>query len=395
MSTIEVSTTSEIGRTALPRRILELMQERGDAFTIRGFSQRLGISREYLRIMLAGDRPISPAMTERIAQGLGITVERLKQTDTQHLVQELTTVLGASKRTKPMLLRARDMAEKLVKTALGATERALHLNNLGRVQFFQQEYDEAHGTWLQGLEYAKLLYEQYEEKDLLHLITANLMLTYTIRKEFSHVEEILRLVEQAMPENSIALGLASSTRMNMCLELKKYRQAKEHAISSLEHYRRTNDDSRIAKAMINIAHCDYLLGDYENSAISLSSAIEHAKNYDYTLVFAVKEYVKVLIKQKNYEKAAQSIEKYESIAKDYPDIHGRLLILYTRIKNDPSFSIRISDDSTRSLQVRYFACKCLFDFYSKKGDAETALMYYERARIYSNAKSEFFEEEGF
>ena len=49
---------------------------KGEAYSIRSFSQKLGISREYLRLMVTGSRSIPPKMLEKIAAGLGVSVIR-------------------------------------------------------------------------------------------------------------------------------------------------------------------------------------------------------------------------------------------------------------------------------------------------------------------------------
>ncbi|PWK16145.1 helix-turn-helix domain-containing protein [Tumebacillus permanentifrigoris] len=393
MSTIEQTINPTKGKIPLTRRIAELMQEKGDGFTIRGFATRLGISREYLRLMLSGERNLSPAMLEKIAQGLGVSLERLHQLDTAKSQMELSKLLDRHRRTKVMLMQALDLATVIVKLARGATERGFALNNLGRVQFLQAKYDEAHGTWSRALVYAQQLHAQFDEKHLLHLVTANLMLTSTIRKEYSNIEEILQVVEQAFPDNSQVMGISFYTRMKMQEDRGDMKQAKEHAYRSLEFFEQTNNGNHIGKALYNAAYYEYILGNYEKSAKLLSSALKHVLPYEDVLVQVVKNYVKSLMKLRDYDTAIQVVEEYTEVVKEYPEYAAKLKIMYSVAVDDPSYAESVINDATLSASVRYIASKCLTEYYYLKGDAVTAMRYYEKVRIYSSTKSEYLDEE--
>lgn len=135
MSTVEHTVSSTTGRVPLPRRISELMAEKGDACSIRAFSARIGISRELLRLVLAGERSVTTSTLVKVAEGLGVTVERLTQEDTEKWELEIERICEAKNRTKPMLQRAFELSKQVVSIAKGATERAYALLMLGRVQF--------------------------------------------------------------------------------------------------------------------------------------------------------------------------------------------------------------------------------------------------------------------
>ncbi|MBL0387280.1 helix-turn-helix transcriptional regulator [Tumebacillus sp. ITR2] len=395
MSTVEHILDTDLNRIPLVRRILELMNEKGDAFTIRGFASRLGISREYLRLMTTGERPISPAMLERIAHGLGVTVERLKQKDTVKQEQDLQVLLNGKRRTKTTLARANKLATELMGVAFGATERAYSLNNLGRVQYLQMNYEEAHRTWLRALDYAKTLQTDYGDSHLLHLVTANLMITHIIRKEYTGIEDMLSLVEGVFADHPEALGLAQSARMKMQEERGNLDLAKAHAYRALEFFQKTDNEKQIGTALINVAYIEYLLGNYDKSSEVLRSAIDGIREYDDILIHVVKDYVKALMKKRDYQKVVEIVKEYETLAKDFPDFSGRLKIMYSVAADEPSIAESVANNKDMSYQVRHWACKCLMEYYYLKGDADSAIRYYEKVRIYSNTKSEFLDEEGF
>lgn len=395
MLAIDYTETRLAGHLKLTRRIAEIMQEKGDAFSIRAFSSRIGISREYLRLTLLGERPLTPSMLEKIANGLGMSVERIRQMDTIEIEKELLAILEGKKRTKIMVLRARSLANELVNVAVGASERGFSLHYLGRVMYMQEQYDEAHQTWLLAWGYAKNLETEYADPTLLHLVSANLMLTYSIRKDYSNIEELLNIVEKAFHNDPDKLGKSYYTRMIVENSRGNYEASKKHAYRSLEHFEQTHNNRQIGHALINVSYCEYLLGNYKTSARALLSAIKIVEHHEDILIIAVKEYAKTLLKLREHETAARIIEQYDSLAREYPEYWAKMQIMYTVVKNDPAYAEHVSNDADMPLHIRYFACKCLFEYFASQGDTKNAISYYKKGRIYSNSKMEFYDEEGF
>lgn len=392
MSTVENTSVVNEVKMTLHRRIAEIMQEKGDSFSIRAFSSRLGMSRETLRLIVTGERPVTPSELERIAAGLGLSVERLKKMDTLYKEQEVDLVLHATKRTKVMLMRALDFAEELVAVSKGGTERGSNLLRLGRIQYFLQQYDEAHHSFQSALKYAEIINEQFGEAYLLHRSTGLLMLTHTIRKEYSNVEHMIQLMETVFHLNPEKMGYVYYTRMKWNEHKGNIRLAKENAYTALDWFKQTCDMEQIGKAMINVAHFEYCTKNYEESARVLNSAIKILEPFDFSLLFAVKEYTKTLLRLGDAVAAIKLIEEYSYLANDYPDLRGKIQIMYTHAKNDPQYAARISEDPSISAGVRSLACKNLMQFFSLKDDASSVMFYYKKGRMISN-KSEFFDEE--
>ncbi|HEU4965745.1 MAG TPA: helix-turn-helix transcriptional regulator, partial [Bacilli bacterium] len=345
----------------LGRRIAEMLAERGDAFSIRAFSSRIGISREIIRKMLSGERYIAPSELNRIARGLSVSVERLKQTDTQAKRSELERFFKARKFTKPTMLWAQSVATELTEVALGATERGESLNNLGKVVFLQQNYEAAHRSWLQALEYAETIYHQHHDAGLLHAVTANLMLTYSLRKEYSRIEDVLQITERAFAEDVEVMGQVEYTRMKVQEERGAIEQARVHAYRSYEFFEQTQNRRQISHASINTAHYEYLLGNYAASARILSDAIDTSKPFEDILIRVVKEYVKSLIQLREYEKATRVIDVFEALAAEHPEIQSKLQIMKSTATGNPSFAEVIANDVGRGQAVRFYASRCLIE----------------------------------
>jgi tetratricopeptide (TPR) repeat protein len=395
MSSIEYTVTSTIGRIQIGRRIAELMQERGDAFSIRAFAERIGMNRETFRTILTGDRPITLPELEKVTRGLGISEERLRQMDTFKKEEELVALLKANTRTKVMLMRAQSIAQELVEVALGATERGFAYNNLGRAQFLLQQYEDAHRSWKQAYEYGKKIQKAYNDSRLVKIVSENLMMTCARLRDYGGADEMLQLVEQTSADDHNALGMVAYARMVMYGDRGSLEQAREYAYLSLEHFSKTNNKKQIGHGHINVARIEYLLGNYAVSAEILASALEIVNDFDHMLVRVVKDYVRTLIKLRDYDTAIQVVEKYEPVTKQFPEYWGKMQIMYTVLKDDPKYADQISKDLHASVEVRSLACKCLFEYYAKRGDSESALRYYELERKYSRDNSEFIDVEGF
>ncbi|TCP57776.1 hypothetical protein EV586_102220 [Tumebacillus sp. BK434] len=230
----------------------------------------------------------------------------------------------------------------------------------------------------------------YGDGDQLHLITSNLMLTYTIRREYSDIERMLAVVEEALADFPEAMGLAYYTRMKVCEDRGEIEEAKKYAYLSLEQFEQTNDE-QIGKALINTAHFEFLTKNYKKAAELLLTAIDKLIMHDYFMLIAVKEYVKTLVRLKEYEAASSLIEKHLPPAQDYPELHGKLQLLYSIAKETPEYAIKVCENDQLDKEVRYMASKYLTSYYSVKDDSDSVLKYYKLGRMLSNNRNEFHE----
>jgi tetratricopeptide (TPR) repeat protein len=172
-------------------------------------------------------------------------------------------------------------------------------------------------------------------------------------------------------------------------------QAKEHAYIALDYFKKTNNKAQIGKALINVAHFEYLFGNYSVSASLLSDAVKLLEIFESILIIAVKEYAKSLVQLGAYEDVIRLVDEYSPLAKEYPDYWGKLQMMYTTATDNPSHAEKVLYDPTVSKNVRYLACKSLMEFYYLKGDYESSMRYYEKSRMISNTKSEYLNEGGF
>src|SRR3569833_2334482 len=174
------TTIQEPTSISLGQRIGEILEERGSAFSIRAFSARIGMSKDMLSRMISGDRYISPSELEQIANGLSLTVARLKQQDTMQLLDEMQKLVDSQAKTD----RALCIGLQIKNIAIGCTERFIVGNLLGNVYHELRRYDEAHIEWLEAKEYAKKIADRYKETGPLYRVMNNLVLSFTERKDY-------------------------------------------------------------------------------------------------------------------------------------------------------------------------------------------------------------------
>jgi tetratricopeptide (TPR) repeat protein len=292
-------------------------------------------------------------------------------------------------------LRALEIANELVQVSVGLTERCYSLANLGRAQFHLQQYEEAHESWLAAMDLAEKINHEFSDNTLLYHVTSFLLISYTIRKEYTNIVYTLNVVENAFGNDPEKMGYVHYARMKWYEHRGNLEQAKKHSYIALEYFEQTNNKSQIGKAQINVAHFEYLLRNYHKSKEMLSLAMINLKPFDYFYLLAVKDYVKVLLQLEDYLAASQVIEQNLDLAKKYPDFRGIFMVMYSIAKKDPTFAESVCEDLSMSVWVRNIACKSLMDYYSSKRDSESVMRYYEKGRILSNKKNKLFDEEGF
>lgn len=395
MSTIEHTASGTIGKIPLGRRISELMQERGDAFSIRAFSQRIGMNRETFRTILTGERSIMLTELAKITSGLHVSEERLRQMDTFKKEEELESLLKGSGRTRELMLHALKIAMELVDVAQGMTERGISLANIGRVYFHLQQYDEAHDAWLASMEFAEKINSDYEDSSLLYHVTSFLLISFTLRREYTNIQHTLNVVESAFSTDPEKMGYANYARMKWHEHRGNLLKAKEYAYRALDYFQQTGDQEQIGKAMINVGHFEYHTGNYAESASILSSALEVLQMYEYSRLFAIKDYVKTLLKMKDKSTAIQLIKGNSNLFDVYPDLYGKLQILYTFADENPAHADVVIRDTRVSDSIRYSACKCLMEHYTAKRDSDSVMRYYEESIMFSQNRNSFIDEEGF
>ncbi|TCP55809.1 hypothetical protein EV586_103464 [Tumebacillus sp. BK434] len=376
----------------LGRRIAEIMKEKGKAFSQQAIANKMGISRETVRLMLTGERVILPHELNQIASFLKVPVERIKQEDTYFEVKELSTLLDKLGDKH----RALELAQRIANVAIGVTERCEALNHLGNAYYDLQKYEEAHASWLLAYHEATEIKERYKETEFLFNVTKNLMISFAARKEYTHLSNIISELEpifDLQPEYSGALCYSYAM-----IEYEKgnIEATKQRLYQSLEYYIQTGDRINIGIAERNVGFIEFVTSNYEKSKEYFELALPKLEKYDYSYWVTVKDYSKTLIKLGILEHAKQQITTALEIAgtSGLLELEGKLMLLLGRIDHTPEHAKKVVSNCAYGSKVRDLGCKYLMEYYKRAGEAELFMKYHELSEsIRGDSYMDLIEEE--
>ncbi|MFN7140878.1 MAG: hypothetical protein ACK4UN_16200, partial [Limisphaerales bacterium] len=206
-----------------------------------------------------GERYIKPSELETMAKALKLSVDRIKQEDTKKQDSELQHLID----TKMMNGRAVELAQELVQTAIGYTEKFAILNRLGAVYYYRKQYKKSRETWLEALSHAQRIAENYQEMEPLCKVTSNLISAYNALKDYAGLARLLDQMEPELYEfdpeyaGTLCLSFAITAYNVGNLEL-----VREKLGQSLSYYRKTESSVLIGKGIHNIAYHEYLIGNH-------------------------------------------------------------------------------------------------------------------------------------
>ena len=274
----------------LGRRVAEIMEEKGAAYTIRSFSQRIGMSKDKLCRCINGERYIKPSELENIAEGLHLSVERIRQDDIKKEAEELQKLL----KNLANLQRALQLAESLTALALGRSEKSIALNNLGRVLFLMRDYDQAHAIWLEAYADAKRLSGLWGESEVLYDVLTNLLISFSARKEYIQLQQILAEIKPILYSSANRAGAISYSVAMIAYKNGQFEEAREKLYESLDCYLKLDDVKSVGMAERNVAFIEYRMRNYETAIKWFESAIPKLSVDPYWQAVAVKDFVKAM-----------------------------------------------------------------------------------------------------
>lgn len=379
MGVIEKSNTYTYGDLSIGQRISELMEERGSSYSLRAFGGRIGISKDMLGRMISGERHITPSELERIASGFKLSPERVKQEDTKGEVAELKKLLYSKANPK----RAVTLAQSIAAVAQGISERCLTFDLLGQAYFLVGELDQAHTAWLQALTYAEKIEDRYGEASPLYAVLNNLTVTFTERKEYAALTEILDRIEPVFQTDLERLGGIYYSRAMIATRIGDPRMVGDFLSRSLESLIETGIQDKIGRAQLNLGYYEYQRKNYVEAKHLLEQAIENLSADQHYLPHAFKEYAKVLIKLGETEKAVQLCEAISPQIQHRADLHARFMLLLAIAKQDATIAEDLFSKQGTDPLVRRLACDFLMNYYASVGNAPALLKYFQLSK--SNA----------
>ena len=389
MSHLVAPSHTAVHAIPLGRRIREIMKAKGNYYSIAAMSVRIGINRETFRAMLNGEREIYTFELERISQDLKLPVERILQQDISAIEDQLDDLL----QHRNGLDQALALALQVLEAAIGISELCSSLNTLGYIYFWQREIKSAHQTWLEAYEYAQQISKWFDDNQLLYRVLRNLMSSYTERKEYDKALEIVELVEPTFHSHPGRMSALYYTRAKFNEYLGKMDEATHLSYKSLEQSILFEDKDTLGRAYINVAHYEYLKGNYLLAKEHLLRSLELLTQSAMRLI-AGKELVKVLLKRGENKQAEEMIcffLRNEDLM-SHPHLEGKLLVLLSRATNISEYAERVVANHKYGEVVRYLSCKYLINHYRELGDIAKSMHYYESAEVLLGSPTDVLDE---
>lgn len=358
------------------RRITEVMESKNVSIRALGirleFIDENAINRESLRQILKGIRPCRPSEIKLIAEGLKVSEERLKQTDTMTLVRDIRNSIER----KDDLPRAKKLCEYYVSVALGYSEKCDALHYLARVNADLGDYDSAHTQWLDAYEHAKVVAEKFGVADRLYAVLINLMMSHTHRKEFSNLAEILTKAEEIFQYDYEKMGAIYHSKAMVAEQFKNADKTREYLYQSLTAFQQTGIANHIGRAQVNAGYFEFKNKNYIQAKALFEDAIQNLANDKVILPIATKELAKTLIKLGELENAASLVEGSYHLVKENQVLMGKFDLLLALAKNDISYAEKNTMKAGVGKTVRALACRILINHYNKLSDSSALMKYY-------------------
>lgn len=382
--------------TSIPlgRRIGEIMEEKGDAYSLRAFGRRIGMSKDVLHRCITGDRYIKPSELERVAQGLGTPLSRLLMDDVAAERSELKRLLK-SMGNPP---RALQLAKRVSDASLGCTEKGDALNDLGRAYFDLHRFDEAHEAWLAAYPHAALQQERYGETELLFHVVSNLFLSFHKRKDYTFITEIKDQALSMLGSHPKRSGCICYSLAKVAENLGNLAEARSYFYQSVEFFRLDQDARALASAKHALAAFEFRMGKMKASKEFFEEALQLLEENSYERMMCLKEYSKTLIKRGQREEAVvhlkDALRQLDACRIDTPDTYrAKLHILLSRATNDPQFAIHAAYQEKSGTTLRMLACKFLIHHYERNNDSEKLLVFQKLLRELSETQYDVLYEE--
>lgn len=339
---------------------------------ITKFSEEIGVERTTLRRIIEGERIAENEQLSRIADGLGISVERLKQSDIKKDFNELKGLLES----RTLLQRSFSIASDLLSKAIGASEKAemnrlvgVSLQYMKRLEDAQKHFDKAMELSLQT--------------ENVPLICRVLVNSTNNAFHFGQYDKVCDLVD-AYKEYAInkveTMGRFYQLK-GMCYQVKDdVLNARYEYEKAMSCYEEVEDFANYGAVVVNLAKIEFENGNLQKAKDNLLIAQSKLENNKEYLVVANRKLAKTYIALNELEKAESLIDftitEIIKFGVDNSDDYAKLLYMKAGIKNDvvsAEMAINISGiDSKLKKSIANFLVKS----FMKEGNLNKVEKYY-------------------
>jgi tetratricopeptide (TPR) repeat protein/DNA-binding Xre family transcriptional regulator len=355
----------------LGSRIKEIMEDK--KITVRGLAKEIDIGRMTLERILDG-RYATADELEKIAKGLGCTVDRIKMKDTRLLTNELDELL----RSKRNPWRAHHLAEFLLNIAVGRTEQTDAYLKLGHTLYNLRRYEEAFEAWRTALR----LVQNTDDRIRINRACNNLLTAYIKQGRYAAMESLLNEVEDLFRDDVEMMGRYHHFWAILASNLGQHALVQKHYLKSYQFYKQTRKDHLIGHLYHDQAHYEYMEGNYAEAKRLLERAKELIpRDSEYMHVSINQAIARTLIMMGEKEEALEIIEKQLALIRssefEMSELEGKFWLMKAYIKDDVTSAEKIMELKVISRELKLNAVDFLTESYMRRGDLHSAQKYYQ------------------
>ncbi|PWK11567.1 tetratricopeptide repeat protein [Tumebacillus permanentifrigoris] len=379
------ATTSSSYRIPIGHRIEEILDERGAAYLIGFFANRIQFDPRRLVAILQGEITPTSSDLEQIAKGLGLSVERLTQQDTLEQTEHLHLQLQSPGVSEDVVQLARELAS----VAQGATERSDAFTNLGKAYFRCRRLEDAHEAFVQAYTHYKPVMDRHRDFDRLLRLFNNLIFSYNKQKDYQGLAEILdqaESIEWQDPEQKGAVFFASAV---VQYELGNVEQAKQRFQQSLHAYLNSENTVLIGRGYYNLGRLEYLIGQDALAVDYLETALQYLNTDQKTSTKVVEYLVKALIQLHELERAEQLLNEHRELWQENPKVLALLYLQHAYQSGDPDRLAEVLTLEIVEKPLKASGYKYLMSYFSDIGDSLAVMKYFQYYLLADNQPSSF------
>ena len=366
--------TLTIEKIPTGRRISEILYEQNSSPS--AFRERVTFAkRDTVRHCLNDTRHISPKELQEMADLLGYSVDRILQNDTE----KDALALRVAVRSKSSAPETIDLGKKLLKVAIGWSEKFDCHNDLGSAYYYLGQVEKAHEHYLEALNYAEKIRDKFHDIDRLYMAMSNLLITYRLKKEFITLDHLLNKLEPSFViSNPKRAGAIAYHRAVLAEQRRDFDEAEKKWSESLQHYEKTESDELIGRGFQNLAYFLFKMSRHLESRNMFARAIKLLTPYPRYLQICLVNCTKNLIKLQEYESALKMIESVRSLKDFKPDSNtqAQLYVLQAVAEKSPLTAEKALEVKGISDKTKLVACLMLMDYCRTIGDGESMMRYH-------------------
>jgi tetratricopeptide (TPR) repeat protein len=348
------------------KRLKEVMDHFG--MTAKSLGEQSGVGRMTISRIVQG-RYATAEEVKKIAETLGITVERLKQKDV-----EFPQIVH--NRITPEIEDALDKAQDALAISLGKTEIAEVHVRIGVIYFRMHKFEKS----LEAHRNALALVKESENLDLILNAYNGLMWAYTMMRDFDALNNVYEEVKEVFRASRSMLQLAlflHSEAAHLIEYEKRHEEALETFRKALEIYLELDNHANARRVLMNMGDVCFRMYRFEMAREFMEQAFQQYPNAEpdkYIELYHYKDYIKVLFSVGDVERAREVLEQHVEKATNsqIPEIRNFYLVLSEMIYGDGAAAKKMLDLDGVKVEFKLLAGMMLSSALSKQGEHDEA-----------------------